>query len=215
MFNNKRCGKCGKSSDKKYDFCPYCGNSLDNNNHWGILGKNDVPETANEFPAPFLGGINNGILNKMIGSAMKMIEKEMQKGIKNTKPKTNLQLYINGKKITLGDENVKATGKPKKQLQKIIPTNTFSEEDQKIFTNLPKQEPKTKVRRLSDRIIFDIEMPEVKSIKDIAIKKLENSIEIKAITKKSAYYKIIQIGLPIIDYYLNEGKLILELEAKN
>ena len=208
---DKQCEKCGKSANNKYDFCPYCGNPLDENNSWGMLGKNDL-NTDNPFNSMGLGG---GFLNKMLGNAMKMMEKEMQKEIQNTKPKTNLQLYINGKKVNLGHGNIKIVKKEKKQPKTLMPTNVFSKENQKRFANLPKEEPKTNVRRLSDRIIFDINMPEVKSMKDISITKLESSIEIKAIAKDKAYYKIIQVGLSLIDYYLDQGKLILELETKN
>lgn len=55
-------------------------------------------------------------------------------------------------------------------------------------------------------------MPEVKSFKDILINKLENSIEIKAIGKTKAYFKIIPINIPIISQRLFQGKLILELK---
>ena len=54
-------------------------------------------------------------------------------------------------------------------------------------------------------------MPEVKSFKDILINKLENSIEIKAIGKTKAYFKIIPINMPIVSQNLSQGKLVLEL----
>ena len=57
-------------------------------------------------------------------------------------------------------------------------------------------------------------MPGVKSIKDLSIVKLENSIEIKAIAGKKAYVKLIPINLPVSDYNFSNGKLVLELEAK-
>ncbi len=68
---------------------------------------------------------------------------------------------------------------------------------------------------MADKVIYEIEMPEVKSMKDISIVKLENSIEIKAVSKKKAYIKLIPINMPITNYQLEKGKLILELEAKN
>ncbi len=45
--------------------------------------------------------------------------------------------------------------------------------------------------------------------------KLENSIEIKAITKDKAYFKIIPLNLPIINYNILKEKLILEFGVKN
>jgi hypothetical protein len=142
------------------------------------------------------------------------MEKELQKELKE-KPKTNFQLFINGKKINLGNGNVKVIKKNKESLpSKSIKLLEFSKENQKKFANLEKHEPATNVRRLADRLIFEIEMPGVKSQSEISIKKLENSIEVKAITKNKAYFKIIQVNFPVLDYSLEKEKLILELGAK-
>ena len=211
MFKKKGCEKCGKSIKDSYEFCPNCGNSLGEGTAWGMLGKNDRLE-SDPLSNSLFGG---GILNKMLGNAMKVLEKELQKELKNSqnfRPKTNLQLYINGKKV-----NIQSKEKPK-EVQEQIPAlelPAFSTKDLKKFSSLPKKEPKTNIRRLSDKVIYEISMPGVKSIEDISITKLENSIEIKAISKSKVYYKIIQIGLPIIDYKVEKAKLVLELEAKN
>lgn len=44
---------------------------------------------------------------------------------------------------------------------------------------------------------------------------LEKSIELKALSKKKAYKKVIQIDFPIQGYKLSKEKLILELGVKN
>ena len=44
---------------------------------------------------------------------------------------------------------------------------------------------------------------------------LEKSIELKDISKKKAYKKIIQIDFPIQKYKLSKEKLVLELGVKN
>ena len=176
MFNQKNCPKCGKKIKQSFDFCPYCGGSLDNSNNWGVLGKNDLHQNSDPFSDSFLKGFgfNGGIFNKMLGNAMKVLEKELQKGIKESQeeqPKTKVQLYINGKKMELG--NVKPLKKQKeKRIVKEIPSTYFSKENLKRFANLPRAESKTNVRRLSDRIIYEIGMPGVKSIKDISIVRL-------------------------------------------
>jgi len=38
---------------------------------------------------------------------------------------------------------------------------------------LPRHEPATNIRRLSNKVVYEIEMPEIKSIEDISIIKLE------------------------------------------
>ncbi len=204
----KKCPKCGKKVNSKNRFCPNCGFSFrkSNSENWGMLGKNDFEEDA------FLEGFTGNLFNKMLGSAMKMLEKEMKREIsrENSQPKTNVRLMINGKEIDLKNMN-----KPEQIQRKKRILDDFSKEGLKKFSELPKKEPKTNVKRLSNIIIYEINMPGVKSIKDISVVKLENSIEIKAVAKDKAYFKLIPVNLSIVDYELDKGKLILELEAKN
>jgi hypothetical protein len=98
--------------------------------------------------------------------------------------------------------------------KKIIKTPSLSGESLDKFSKLPREEPLTDMRRLSDKIVYEILIPGVKSLKDISINKLENSIEIKAVSKDRAYFKIIPINLGIKGYNLLKGKLVLELDDK-
>ncbi|MEK6913271.1 MAG: hypothetical protein AABW47_01205, partial [Nanoarchaeota archaeon] len=102
-----------------------------------------------------------------------------------------------------------------KEMIEKIKKNTFTAEKAKKFLSLKREEPKTNIRRLSNRVIYELEMPDVQSTEDISITKLESSIEIKAIGKNKAYAKRIPINLPIQNYDFLEGKLILELGIKN
>lgn len=95
--------------------------------------------------------------------------------------------------------------------------NSFREFDEKgkeRLSKLPKEEPETKVRRLTDTVIYEINLPGVKSLKDVTVNQLENSIEIKAISKDRAYFKLIPVALPLKRYHLKDGSLILELRPQ-
>jgi len=233
MFNRKKCKKCGDKISDKYEFCPNCGTRIDENpKDWGMLGKNDIPQEENPFQNSLLGGAGFGMLNKMLGNAMKMLEKEMQKevnqnDVNSTKqnPKTNFELFINGKRID--PKNIKISQKQipineKNSINQQINENKtpeielkrFDKDQQKKFSKLSQEEPQTNIRRLSNKIIYELKVPGVKSIEDVSIAKLENSIEIKAITKEKAYFKLIQIKLPILKYELKENNLVLELAEK-
>jgi len=222
MFNKEPCRKCGEKISNKYEYCPYCGQATGKpKEDWGMLGKNDLMEQegTNPFANPIFGGISGKMLNKMLGSAMKMLEKEMQKGMsgKEMPLNTNFELYVNGKRVS--PENIKVIKKApapsQKEMKKISHKNAFSEESLQKFTSLKKEEPITNVRRLSNKVIYEIEMPGVGSIDDVAIVKLESSIEIKALGKDKAYKKIIPIDLPLRRYRLEDQKLILELGVRD
>jgi len=210
MFK-KNCKKCGERISNKHSFCEFCGASQKRKEDWGMLGESDIEEN---FQEPIFRGFNSGILNRMIGSAMKMLEKEMQKEMPkaNQQPRTNIKLMINGKEINL--DNMK-NEKKKLEITRDKLMDNFSKKNLERFSKLPKKEPLTAVKRFSDKIVYEIKLPEIKSMKDVSIVKLENSVEIKAVTKNKAYFKLIPINLPIKDYNLEKGKLILELESKN
>ena len=207
MIKRKKCPNCGKKLKENYNFCPNCGLPLKiNEKDWGLLGKKEIKEQKPLKPE-FFSGFGSGMLNKMIGNAMKLIEKEMQKGPQtNPPPNSKLKIMINGKEIKPIQQN------PEKKNTKFLPVE-FSKENLKKWSKLNKKEPASNLKRLDDKVQYELEIPGVESIKDISIIKLENSLEIKAIGKNSAYTKIIPINLPLKKYSLLKGKLTLELDA--
>lgn len=220
MFNKKGCNNCEEKIESKYKFCPYCGYSNSNKsrrNELGMLGENDFEQNLDNFSNSLLGGFGGKMIGKMFESAIKMLEKEMQKEMrgerKDIRPKTNFQLFINGKKINAG--NIDNFNQPmqeqkiKENIEVPLPNGIL-----KKFSSLPRKEPETSLRRLSDKIIYEIKIPGVVSEKDISITKLENSIEIRAVSKNNSYQKIIPFNMPIAAYDISKGKLILELESK-
>ena len=115
----------------------------------------------------------------------------------------DVHFFINGKKVNLGSEPAK-----NKKL------NKFTREKAEKFSKLPKKEPESNVRRLSGRLIYELEMPGVKDLNDISIDRLENSVEVKAISKESAYSKVLSVNLPIASYNLSNGNLIIEFQVR-
>lgn len=206
MFNKKYCKKCKEKINSKFNFCPNCGTPLYKKEDWGMLGKNDFTED----PKDVFSNMGGGMLGKMIGNTIKMLEKEMQKEMKdqNKIPTSNFKLMINGKEVKLN--NNAQTKKQQVKKQKII--QTFPKKQLKKFSELPKQEAKTNLKRLGNKVVYEIEMPEVKNLEDIQIISLENSIEIKAVGKKTAYQKLIPFSMHISNQTLEKGKLILELK---
>ncbi len=53
------------------------------------------------------------------------------------------------------------------------------------------EEPKTTVKSLGNSVVVDIELPGVRSVEDIRISEMENSIEVKAIIGDKAFFKIL------------------------
>jgi len=216
MFKKRKCKNCNRKINNSYDFCPHCGNSFNENSEdWGMLGKTDTINEFEQFSNSLFGGFGGKIIGGVLGKTLKMLEQEIQKEMKtqNLTPRTNFELIINGKRIDPRDIRVSQPRQVVKKPRKILPN--ISNESLKKISKLPKKEPLTNIRRLADRVIYEINMPGVKSINDISIVRLESSTEIKALADKKAYFKVIPINLPIIDYNLFEEKLILEFGIRN
>jgi hypothetical protein len=231
MFNKKTCQRCGRKTSKDNSFCPSCGTPLkrgQRKEEFGMLGEDDSFNEINPFSNSIFGGmggfggINEGFMNKIFSNAMKMVEemeREKQRGIKpqnqssNNFPRTKIKLMINGKEINLNNGIRESQNTEKKEVQKTIKFKKFSEEQIKKFSKLPKKQPKTDLKRIADKISYEIEIPEVDSIEDVSITHLEDSIEMKAIAKDKAYSKSIPINLPIVNYAFSKGLLVLEFKG--
>lgn len=224
MFNKRRCARCGKKSSKSYQFCPHCGNTsrIRDPKEYGLLGEDDRINELNEFSNLF-NNFGGAMLGKMLAGTMKMLEKEMMKEMsvsqtsqKKNSPKqiipSNMQLFINGKKVDLKPQE-QPLQKTKKIKQKVQVRKYLTESTKEKSIKLPQEEPNVEIKRLSNSILYELNIPGVKSMDDISIVQLENSIEIKAIAKDKIYSKTMKISLPIISYELNKDKLILELEG--
>jgi len=216
MFGKKECNSCKKKMSSNHNFCPYCGNSSSGKTKkedYGMLGEDDYANEFEQFSNSLFGAPGGKMIGKMFESAVKMLEKEMKKEMKKTTskqqvPKTNFQIFINGEKV-----NLKEHSHPQKIIrEKNIVYKELPRGNLKKFSSLPKKEPKTSVRRFSDKVVYEVLIPGVRSLKDISIINLENNIEIKAIAKNKAYEKLIPITFPITNYEFSKGKLVLELE---
>ena len=217
MFWNK-CSRCDSKIKKDFEFCPNCGNNLKSKfdrEDYGYLGKNDFVEDT------LSSNFNDSFMDKMLNSAMKLLEKQMRsfqdEVSKNPKPSRdnfppnnlNIQFFVNGKKVFPEKRN-------QMQSKNFISSNQqLFNEKLKKFSNLPKKEPSSKLRRLSGKLIYELLVPGVNSIEDVLINKLENSIEIRALSNNKIYSKNLNLNLPIISYDLTKGLLTLELQDSN
>lgn len=212
---NKKCRKCKEKISKNYNFCPYCSEKLkgfEKKQDWGILGKDDfIQENQINFPTGFNSILNN--LLKTLGKQLTSFEKEYDNLEKKSTPKNfGIKIYTSKNnfpeiKISSMDENINKKQEKDKKRNIELPKL-----DPKKYMNLEKKEPETKIKRFSDKIIYEVVLPGVNSIKDISIISYEDSIEIKAISNKQLFQKIIPLGMEIKKYNLLKEKLILEFD---
>jgi HSP20 family molecular chaperone IbpA len=88
-------------------------------------------------------------------------------------------------------------------------------ERKKHKVKLPKvtEEPESEIQTIGNKQIISIKLPDVKSEDDIEIKRLEQSIEVKAFTDDKAYFKLIPIPKDgSISKKFKDGILKIEIE---
>ncbi|MFH1501402.1 MAG: hypothetical protein ABIE22_05675 [archaeon] len=225
----KRCKRCNRELEKKFDFCPSCGNNLRQEQEmrdFGLLGKKDEMFDFNKVNMPF--GFNKlfNSLVRELDKQFKELDREMSKEVerkdqefKKMPNSSGISIKIStasGKQPEIrisgfGPEFKKIEGEVK---EKPVIRAHITDEQAKKLSKLPKKEAETKVRRLSNKVVYEISIPGVKSLKDVIINKLENSIEIKAFSKENSYFKLLPVNLPLMDYKLKDEKLVLELQAQ-
>ena len=204
----KKCSHCNGSLKDDYDFCPFCGNnskSAFDKEDYGFLGKNDFAPTGLPFGEPFV--------DKLFSNAMRLFERQMkslQKELirdahiqkKMPRNQLNVQCYVNGKR-----------GFPdKKEPEEKIAVPAHSAQEKFVHSaHLPRKEASAKLRRYSDKLVYELTVPGVKSVEDVLVNQLENSVEIKALSDEAVYTKQLQVNLPVIKYTLKKDVLIVEL----
>jgi HSP20 family molecular chaperone IbpA len=210
MFGKIKCPFCNNKIDKKFQFCPYCGKNL----------KSDDKFFQPTFNLGFPFNAIVKQLEKQMESQFKEVDKELgefkMKEYQKPKKMQGISISISqsgeGKPV-IRVSNLGENERIIREEKEALPQKRLSNEEIEKLAKLPKHEPSTNVRRLTDRIVYEIAVPGVKK-EDIMITKLHNSIEIKAFAKDKAYFKLLPISLPILRSQLKDGKLILELKPR-
>jgi len=211
IFGKEKCAKCGNKIEKKHSFCPWCGNCTKDKEEFFM------PNFKLGFPF-------NTIfkqLEKQFGKQFKEMDRMMDMDKTASEPEKAIGLSININVDDSGQPVIRVENMGEEKIGKIIEPKPFkirkvkiSEKDAEKFSKLPKTEPSTNVRRLADKIVYEINLPGIHDKKNIIINKLQNSIEIKAFAKDRAFFKLIPVALPLLKYYLEKEKLILELKPE-
>lgn len=192
MLKRKRCGNCGKVIKEEWSYCPFCGATIGEKmgikTKWGELGT---------FGFRFFEEIE------------KEIEREFNRLDKEFREFEEGLPYVSGGGISIRIEStgegkpkiwVKTTGDFKKYEPEIRARLGLREgvkevEEEKVELKVPPvtEEPETKVEKGKDYMRIEITLPDVEDEKNIEIRKLEQSIEIKAVAKDKAYFKLLPI----------------------
>ena len=200
----KKCKSCGEKVERKFHYCPWCGDSFRKRSEdYGMLGLNDDVDQRKINPLEAIGGPLGGVLSQL----SKQLTRELQKmdfGEGST-PK--------GFEIRFSTKNPQKD--PVRKVAKKTTSLVGDKVDQKELERrrkLPIVPAESKVRRLPEGIVYEIDAPGVKSKEDVSISSLEGSLEIKAYSWDVCYLKNIPIQVESLKYTVRSGKVLVQID---
>ncbi len=213
--SNNKCEQCNGNIEKKYSFCPFCGDSLidikKQREDYGLIGKNDLEENNEDQVMQNGLGITDKLINSVFNSMLRSLDKQFQNQIKNVRKeeKTEIMTFPNGIKIKIsGPFQEKQKLKQKKPQQIEINESLIRK-----INSLPKEKAKTSMKRIGNRVLYELKTPGLTSPHDVLVSKLESGYEIKAVGDKKVYVNSIPINLPLKSYSIMDNKLLMEFSA--
>ena len=165
-----------------------------------MLGRMDSGEKVNvEQKLPFgMDKIMNSLVKQLesqLGSAN--LGEGLPKGVKIRVARGPMQ---NGQVV-------------QKVPEKKIAMPVVSDAENERRAGLPKVEVESKVRRLADTIIYEIDAPGVREKADVVVTALATGLEIKAYSKDKCYVKFIPLKVELIGYSVEREKVFVELKG--
>ena len=221
LFKKKKemkCDNCGDFVSDKSNFCSNCGISfIDLNKEkedFGLLGKNDSAfmEQENSMPGGF--GITDKLVNSIFNSMMKTLNKQFEEEFRSMEregEKAEIKNLPNGIRIKIFTPRMQ---QPRKQ-QAALPKQKLDEKQIERMSGLPREKAKANVKRVGNKVIYELSTPGVVSAEDVFVSKLESGYEIKAIGSKKVYVNSVPINLPLRSYSVGKNKLFIEFRADN
>lgn len=204
LFKKKKCYFCGKKIRKSWKWCPYCGSRQGNKeDEEGLLFSREL-ERLSESELGFQDKI--GI--KMINLLMKELGKQMTRLNKELDWPGGFNITISSEDFPKQEIKKQKTRTSKKKI--LAEDKIVEESDEKRFYGLEEEEAKADVRRLSDKIVYEISMPGVKKEEDILIIESNLGVEIRGISDKKVLVKSIPLNNQIKKTYFKNNILKIE-----
>lgn len=190
----KHCDTCGLRMDDKWTYCPKCGSRQRVEMFRNIFSEisrqikdmnREMQKMEKSFEvrdiSPFFRG------PKSSGFSIKIIRSS------GNRPKVTVKTFGNIDKERI-KKQIEGQLEEGRGIKLSFP-NKSNERAKEIPIPVGEskvaEEPKTNIKTQDKRVTVDVELRGVKSLDDIIVTELENSIEVRATTKEKAYFKIL------------------------
>ncbi len=213
-----KCDNCGYKNNSSYSFCPRCGFSLidleKEQRDFGLLGRDDHSDLElNNFPDQGFG-ITDKLFNSMLNNIIKIFDKQIKNQFKEIDKElqgAEIRSFPNGIRIKISgpiEEKPVEQNEAKTSTKKVIDQNQL-----KKMSSLPRAKAKASVKRLGNKLVYELLTPGISSLEDVFVSRIESGYEIKVIGDKKIYVNSFPINLPLRRYAISKNKLLVEFLA--
>ena len=180
-----KCRNCGKQIERSWNYCPVCGE-----------------ERRGFFRNPFKG-FSDKLFMKSFEKTFKQLFDSMEFEEMPFKDSKNFVIKMSNLD---GVPQIKVYDSTKQSVKK-----SERELDNRVLKNV--EEPMADLRRAGDSLFIELKVPNVKSIKDVEITRLGESVEIRAFAKDKSYFKMVAVpdNSRVLRKELRDGKLFVEI----
>lgn len=190
-----KCPRCGSKVGEGWKFCPSCGSELERRTERDFFSdvfgrmEREMGDMSKAFERNFeVIDLSPFFAKPVRGSGFSI---KITQGT-GQKPKVSVQTFggVNKKEV---EKEVSKMGFKDRISKAIRPEKAAAAEARGICFDRARttEEPETCVRKTDGKILVEVKLPGVMDARDIEIRALENSIEIKAIAGEKAYFKIL------------------------
>lgn len=204
------CSSCGYKKEKGWTYCPKCGSMQRDdffNSMFASVGKRmkEMESETSKLDKVFEVRDISPFFRKpkSAGFSIKIVRST------GKEPQVSVKTFGNVDK-----ENVTRQIEEQLKTGNQLKINLRRSSRQESHLPIPEktEEPKINIRRLDNKVVVDVGLPDVSSLDDIHIQELESSVEVKAVAKKKAYFKILTKppNTRLINREFSHGVLSLE-----
>lgn len=201
----RKCPACAKKIERSFNYCPHCGASFkagSDDKNFGMLGREDSGNRVQEeLKLPFG-------MNKIVNSLVKQLEGQL-----NNMDMSDGQGMPKGVKIRVarGPQMGQVVRQAPEKKVNDVPVVSEAESERRM--GLPKVESESRIKRLGDTIIYEIETPGIKNKDDVVLTELATGLEVKAYSKDKCYVKFIPLKVEVVEYYVEKERVIVEIKS--
>lgn len=204
----RRCMSCGEIIDSSWKFCPSCGEE-----------QNNIPDFLSEFFSEFDRNLRNiaGMNFERLDTTPMFSENAGGFSLKvtrrnNEEPKVEVRTFGNVRPEDI-ERNIRGLPPTAPLRGGFVRIGVAQKTVQTPRKPGKVSEPRSKITTEGNRVIVELALPNVPSLKDVEVTELESSIEVRGYGKDESYFKIIAIpeGARVIGKSFSGGTLRLEL----